>query len=81
MTEYNELSEKLEQLEASAIENVDEVTPIKEEESTEKPEDIETPNFSQISFGSCSCNGYCGGNFRYEGCSCNGYCGSNYRKD
>lgn len=76
-----ELTEKLEQLEALAIENVDEVTPLKEEEVTEKTEDIATPNYSQISFGSCSCSGYCGGNFRYEGCSCSGYCGSNSRKD
>lgn len=35
----------------------------------------------EYDFKACSCNGYCGGNFRYSGCSCNGYCGSNYRKD
>lgn len=82
MKENIELKEKLELLEASAIENVDEVTPLKEEENSAKePESISTPDYSQITFGSCSCNGYCGGNFRYEGCSCNGYCGSNSRKD
>lgn len=81
MNELLELNEKLEQLEASAIENVDEIVPLKEdEESIVTPDNVEHQNFSSISFG-CSCNGYCGGNFRYEGCSCNGYCGSNSRKD
>lgn len=81
MNESLEFNEKLEQLEASAIENVDEIVPLEEnEENLETPDDVERPNFSSISFG-CSCNGYCGGNFRYEGCSCNGYCGSNSRKD
>lgn len=80
MNEQIELSEKLEQLEISAIENIDEIVPLKEEETLETPENVEAPNVSSISFG-CSCNGYCGGNFRYEGCSCNGYCGGNYRKD
>ena len=76
-----ELNEKLERLEASAIENVDEIVPLKEDEDIlETPDNLEKPNFSSISFG-CSCNGYCGGNFRYEGCSCTGYCGGNYRKD
>lgn len=76
-----ELKEKLEQLEESAIENVEQVVPLKEkEESSEKPENLISPNYSSISFG-CSCNGFCGGNFRYEGCSCNGLCGSNSRKD
>ena len=81
MNETMELNEKLERLEASAIENVDEIVPLKEDEDTlETPDNLEKPNISSISFG-CSCNGYCGGNFRYEGCSCNGYCGGNYRKD
>lgn len=81
MNEQLELSEKLEQLETSAIENIDEIVPLEANDDTlETPENIKAPNFSSISFG-CSCNGFCGGNFRYEGCSCNGFCGSNSRKD
>lgn len=82
MIEDINIKEKLEQLEAAVIENVEELAPLKgDEENSEKPENIQTPNYSSVSFGSCSCNGFCGGNFRYEGCSCNGYCGSNSRKD
>mgnify|MGYP004463664281 CR=1 FL=1 len=76
------LDTKLVSFEEEAINNFEEVTPIENLKSTEAMLlmlSVLAGEAREIS--NCSCNGFCGGNFRYSGCSCNGFCGSNYRKD
>lgn len=72
---------KLQQLEEKAQSESEKIIPIKQDlyaiVRVHGRRHLET----EYDFKACSCNGYCGGNFRYSGCSCNGYCGSNYRKD
>ena len=70
--------EKLEYLEALAIENADKIEPLRKVKDDWG--DLHILDSVEIVY-DCSCNGFCGGNWRYEGCSCNGFCGGNYRKD
>lgn len=76
------LDTKLVSFEEEAINNFEEVTPIENLKSTEAMLFVLSALAGEAGvMSSCSCNGFCGGNFRYSGCSCNGFCGSNYRKD
>lgn len=73
------LSKKINELEKTAFLNANVVTPVRRHLIRKKC--LVTTYTEEYEFNACSCNGYCGGNFRYSGCSCNGYCGGNYRKD
>lgn len=77
--EFFESSEKLEQLEASVLESLDEVTPIEQNElEFESPCILEEP---QIEMSTCSCLSSCGSNFSRNGeCVCLSSCGSNHSK-
>lgn len=70
---------KISKLEDLAYTNAKKVTLVRRHHIEMKQ--VANGTFETYEIDACSCNGYCGGNFRYEGCSCNGYCGSNYRKD
>jgi len=73
-----ESNEKLEKIEANALENTEEVTPLEEtSESIETHESVNEPN---IEMSNCICSGGCGSNYSYGGCTCSGNCGSNYHK-
>jgi len=75
-----ETTEKLEQIEASAIENTSEVKPLEEKcegvEVTELPEEVKEENVREYS--SCRCTGGCGsGTYSITtSCRCTGNCGS-----
>lgn len=73
-----EANEKLEQIEASALEGTEEVSPLEgTQESMEIPEDLSEPT---MEMSICSCTGGCGSNYSFGGCTCSGNCGSNYHK-
>lgn len=74
-----ENSEKLEKIEASALEENNEITPIEQNERLE--ESVELVNEPQMEMSTCTCMGGCGSNFSVTNdCTCMGGCGSNYRK-
>lgn len=77
--DFFEANEKLEQLESSALENLDEVTPIEQNEMEfEYPCNLEEP---QVEMSTCSCLSSCGSNYSRNGeCSCLSSCGSNHSK-
>ena len=70
---------KIAKLEKMALTDVKRVTLVRRRHTEMKQ--VANGLFQTYEIDACSCNGFCGGNFRYEGCSCNGFCGSNYRKD
>ncbi len=73
-----ENTEKLEQIEASAMEECDEIIPLEQnEEASEIPEVVEEP---AAEMSSCPCMGGCGSNYNTGGCPCMSSCGSNYHK-
>ena len=73
-----EANEKLENIEANALESTDEVKPLVENtDYSETPESVNEPN---IEMSTCTCSGGCGSNYSYGTCSCSGNCGSNYHK-
>ena len=74
-----ETNEKLEQIEANALENTDEVTPL--ENTNESVEPIESVNEPSMEMSNCKCMGSCDANYSVStGCICLGICGSNYHK-
>ena len=77
--EFDESYEKLEQLEASVLENIDEIVPIEQIEMVfEDPCIIEE---SQVDMSTCFCLNSCGSNYSRNGeCICLSSCGSNYNK-
>ncbi len=76
--EILESNEKLEKIEANALENTDEVTPLENnEEFFETPECVNEPN---MEMNTCICSGGCGSNYSTGSCICSGSCGSNYHK-
>ena len=76
--ELLESNEKLEQIEANAVEGIDEVSPLEgDAESLETPESVSEPN---IEMSTCTCSGGCGSNYSFDSCTCSGNCGSNYHK-
>lgn len=77
--EMLETNEKLEQIEANALENTDEVTPLENtNESVEPTEGVYEPS---MEMSNCVCTGGCGSNYSISsGCVCTGGCGSNYHK-
>ena len=73
-----ESNEKLEQIEANALENTEEVSPLEVKvEHTDAPESVNEPI---IEMSTCTCSGGCGSNYSFGGCTCSGNCGSNYHK-
>ena len=68
---------KLEKLELSAMENIEEVTPLENSEDLEIPQEV---SFTGIEYSSCSCSSGCGSNYNRGDCSCSSGCGSNYNK-
>lgn len=80
--EYLENLEKLEQIEASAIENCNEVTPL---EGDITPSDVsleQSPEINHsVEMSGCLCTGGCGSNYNMTSdCTCTGGCGSSYHK-
>jgi len=76
--EVLESNEKLESIEANALESTDEVTPLEDNaDYAEAPESVNEPN---IEMSTCTCTGGCGSNYSYGTCTCSGNCGSNYHK-
>ena len=73
------INSKLAKFEEKAYANVHSVTSVRRHHRVFKHAVHERALAYDVT--ACSCNGFCGGNFRYEGCSCNGFCGSNSRKD
>lgn len=71
--------EKLEQIEASALEDNNEIRPIEQNENiSEAIDNIEEP---QMEMSKCSCMNSCGSNYSItNNCLCMGGCGSNYHK-
>jgi len=73
-----ETNEKLEQIEASALEGMDEVTPLAE--TNEELEINEKPQEEILEMSTCTCTGGCGSSYNStSGCRCTGGCGSNYQ--
>jgi len=76
--EVLESNEKLESIEANALESTDEVTPLEDNaDYAETPKSVNEPN---IEMSTCTCTGGCGSNYSYGTCTCSGNCGSNYHK-
>lgn len=68
-----EKNEKLEQIEASALENNQEVSPIEEpKETTATDFEVQEP---LIEMSTCHCTGGCGGSYSTGNCVCTGNCG------
>lgn len=77
--ELLETNEKLEQIEANALEHTDEVTPL--ENTNESVEPTEGVNEPSMEMNNCTCTGGCGSNYSISSsCVCTGSCGSNYKK-
>lgn len=75
--EFSELSNKLEQLEGSFLENLDQIAPL---EFSDINNDIQV-SIHQIEYSTCGCYSSCGSNYSRNGkCSCYTSCGSNYNK-
>ena len=73
-----ESNEKLEQIEANALESTEEVTPLEDYTwDVETPESVNEPN---MEMSTCTCTGGCGSNYSFGNCTCSGNCGSNYHK-
>lgn len=79
VNENFEKNEKLEQIEANALEFNDDVTPLElnEQEVVEASDVNEQPSFEMSN---CPCSGGCGNNYSYGNCICSGNCGNNYHK-
>ena len=74
----SEISDKLENIEADALENTEMVTPLEYDvAAVEVPENIVEPS---IEMSNCTCSGGCGTNYSYGNCTCSGNCGTNYHK-
>ena len=73
-----EINEKLEQIEAEALENTNEVLPL--EENIETVECAENFGEPDMEMSICSCTGGCGSNYSTGSCTCSGNCGANYHK-
>lgn len=77
--EILETNEKLEQIEANALDDTTEVTPL--ENTNESIESTECVNEPSMEMSYCTCTGGCGSNYSISsGCVCTGGCGSNYHK-
>ncbi len=76
--EILESNEKLEKIEANALESTEEVTPLEGNfNDIEIPESVNEP---MIEMSTCQCSGGCGSNYSFGNCICSGNCGSNYHK-
>lgn len=75
--EFSELNDKLEKLEGSLLENLDQIAPL---EFSDINNDVQD-SMHQIEYSSCGCYSSCGSNYSRNGkCSCYSSCGSNYNK-
>lgn len=73
-----EINEKLEKIEAEALENTNEVLPL--EENIETVECAENFGEPDMEMSTCPCTGGCGSNYSTGSCTCSGNCGANYHK-
>ena len=77
-TEFSELNNRLEQLEGSILENLDNISPL---EFSEIDNEASAVEMHQIEYSSCGCYSSCGSSYSRNGkCSCYSSCGSNYNK-
>lgn len=76
--ELLETNEKLEKIEANALEDTNELSPL--EQQGEVVDATENTFEQNIEMSICICSGGCGSNYSFGGCTCSGNCGSNYHK-
>ena len=76
--ELSETNEKLEKIEANALEDTNEVSPL--EQQGEVVDATENTFEQNIELSTCTCSGCCGSNYSYGTCMCSGSCGSSYHK-
>lgn len=76
-TKFLETLGKLETLESSAIDNLNEVSPLEINDNSELPTEV---SFTAIEYSSCSCSSGCGTNYNRGNCRCSSGCGNNYNK-
>lgn len=68
---------KLETLEYSVIENLNEVAPLEVNEDYELPTEV---TFTATEYSSCGCSSGCGSNYNRGDCRCSSGCGNNYNR-
>lgn len=76
--ELSETKEKLEKIEANALEDTNEVSPL--EQQGEVVDATDNTFEQNIELSTCTCSGGCGSNYSYGTCMCSGSCGSSYHK-
>lgn len=72
-----EILGKLETLESSVIENLNEVCPLEINDETELPAEV---SFTATEYSSCGCSSGCGNNYNRGDCRCSSGCGNNYNR-
>lgn len=76
--EFSEINDKLEKLEGSFLENIDQIAPL---EFSDINNDVQD-SMHQVEYSTCGCYSSCGSSYSRNGkCSCYTSCGSNYNKD
>lgn len=76
--EFSEINDKLEKLEGSFLENLDQIAPL---EFSDINNDVQD-SMHQVEYSTCGCYSSCGSSYSRNGkCSCYTSCGSNYNKD
>lgn len=76
--ELLETNEKLDKIEANALEDTNELSPL--EQQGEVVDATENTFEHNIEMSICTCSGGCGSNYSHGSCTCSGNCGSNYHK-
>lgn len=75
--EFSEINDKLEKLEGSFLDNLDQIAPL---EFSYINNDVQE-SVHQVEYSTCGCYSSCGSNYSRNGkCSCYTSCGSNYNK-
>lgn len=75
--EFSEINDKLEKLEGSFLESLDQIAPL---EFSDIKIDVQD-SVHQVEYSTCGCYSSCGSNYSRNGkCSCYTSCGSNYNK-
>lgn len=75
--EFSEINDKLEKLEGSFLENLDQIAPL---EFSDINNDVQD-SMHQVEYSTCGCYSSCGSSYSRNGkCSCYTSCGSNYNK-
>lgn len=75
--EFSEINDKLEKLEGSFLENLEQIAPL---EFSDINNDVQD-SVHQVEYSTCGCYSSCGSNYSRNGkCSSYTSCGSNYNK-